>query len=52
MAVVTPIDRPKSVRTRCVIELFDGVFVLSLCPFDISIYIEAFGIGRGENNVI
>ena len=25
MAVVTPTDRPKSVRNRCVIELFSGV---------------------------
>ena len=28
-AVVTPTNRPKSVRNRCVIELFGGVFVLS-----------------------
>ena len=27
VAVVTPIDRPKSVRNRCVIELFCGVVV-------------------------
>ena len=26
MAVVTPTDRPKSVRNRCVIEVFGGVF--------------------------
>ena len=32
VAVVTPTDRPKSVRNRCLIELFCGVFVLSL-PF-------------------
>ena len=25
VAVVTPTDRPKSVRNRCVIELFGGV---------------------------
>ena len=31
--VVTPTDRPKSVRNRRVIELFGGVFVLSLCLF-------------------
>ena len=29
MTVVTPADRPKSVRKRCVIEVFGGVFVLS-----------------------
>ena len=28
--VVTPIYRPKSVRNRCVFELFDCVFVLPL----------------------
>ena len=33
VAVVTPADRPKSVRNRCVIELFVALFVLSLCPF-------------------
>ena len=35
-------DRPKSVRNRCVIEFFDDVFVLSCCPFDISVGIKAF----------
>ena len=34
VAVVTPTDRTKSVRNRCVIELFVALFVLSLCPFD------------------
>ena len=28
MVVVTPTDRPKSVRNRYVIEVFGGVFVL------------------------
>ena len=37
VAVVTPTDRPKTVRNRCVIELFVALFVLSLCPFDISV---------------
>ena len=27
---VTPTDSPKSVRNRCVIEVFDCVFVLSI----------------------
>ena len=40
VAVVTPTDRPKSVRNRCVIELFSGV-VLSLYPFDISVGVGA-----------
>ena len=31
VAVVTPTDRLKSVSNRCVIEVFRGVFVLSLC---------------------
>ena len=31
MAVVTPTDRPKSVRNRGVIGIFDGVIVVLLC---------------------
>ena len=30
MTVVTPTDRPKSVRNCCVIEMFGGIFVLSI----------------------
>ena len=30
MSDVTPSDRPKSARNRCVIEVFGGVFVLSI----------------------
>ena len=30
MAIVTPTDRPKSVRNRCVIEVFGGVCVFTL----------------------
>ena len=33
VAVVTPTDRPKTVRNRCVIELFFALFVLSLLRF-------------------
>ena len=40
MAVVTPTDRPKSVRNRCVIKFVVGVFVLSVGPFDIPVGIE------------
>ena len=47
-AVVTPTDRPKSVRNRCVIELFMALFVLSLCPFDISVGVGAFVIGLSQ----
>ena len=32
-AVVTPNERPKSVRNCLVIEVFGGVFVLSFCFF-------------------
>ena len=31
VAIVTLTDRPKSVCNRCVIEVFDDVFVLSRC---------------------
>ena len=44
-AVVTPTHRPKSVPNRCVIELFVVLFVLSLCPFGISVSVGAFVIG-------
>ena len=47
VAVVTPTDRPKSVRNRCVLKLFCGV-VLSLCPFDISVGVVAFVIGLSQ----
>ena len=45
MAIVVPTDRPKSVHNRRIIECFGGVFVLSFCPFDISVDIRAFAIG-------
>ena len=48
LAVVTPTDRPKSVRNRCVIELFVALFVFSLCPFDISVGLGAFVIGLSQ----
>ena len=48
MAVVTPNDRPKSVRNRCVIELFVVLFVFSLCPFDIYAGVGAFVIGLSQ----
>ena len=48
VAVVTPTDRPKSVRNRCVIELFVASLVLSLCPLDISVGAGAFFIGLSQ----
>ena len=48
MTVVTPSDRPKAVRNRCVIELFGDVFVLSCCPFDISVGTRDFVIGLSQ----
>ena len=48
VALVTPTDRPKSVRNRCLIELFVALFVLSLCPLDISVGVGAFVIGLSQ----
>ena len=45
VVVVTPTDRPKSVRHRCVIKLFGGIFVSSLGLFDISVDTRAFVFG-------
>ena len=42
VAVVTPTDRPKSVRNRCLIGLFCGVVCVVTCPFDISVGVGAF----------
>ena len=33
VAIVTPTDRPKSVRNRSVIELFGGVVCVVILPF-------------------
>ena len=46
VAVITPTDRPKSARNRCVIESFGGVFMLSLCILGISFAIKAPVIRR------
>ena len=49
VAVVTPTDRPKSVRNRCLIELFCGVVCLCChCSFDISVGVGAFVIGLSQ----
>ena len=44
VVVVTPTDRPKSVRNRCVIEVFDGVVVLSRGFIYFSLGVGAFVI--------
>ena len=48
VAVVTPTDRPKSVRNRCEMEVFGGVFVLSRCFSDFSVGVGAFVIGLSQ----
>ena len=48
VTVVTPTDRPKSVRNCCVIEFFVTFLVLSLCPFDIFADEGAFVIGSSQ----
>ena len=42
MAVVTPTDCPKSVRNRCVIEVFFRRFRVVTWFFDFSVGVEAF----------
>ena len=44
MAIVTKTDRPKSVRNRCEIEVFGGVFLLSRCFLDFSVGVRDFVI--------
>ena len=48
VAVVIPTDLPKSVRNRCVTELFCGVVCVVILPFDISAGVGAFVIGLGQ----
>ena len=47
MTVVTPTDRPKSVRNRCVIEVFGDVCVLSF-GFRIFCCCRGFVIGLSQ----
>ena len=44
VAVVNPTDRSKSVRNRCVIEVYCGVCVLSRCFLAFSVNVGAFVI--------
>ena len=48
VTVVTQTDRPKSVRNRCINLIFVELFVLSLCPFDISVSVGAFVLGLSQ----
>ena len=50
MAVVTQTYRSKSIRNRSVMEVFGGVFVLSLCLNRIFVGIGAFVIGPSKIN--
>ena len=46
--IVTPTERPKSVRNRCVIEVFRGVCVLSRCFLGFSLDVGDFVIGLSQ----
>ena len=46
--LVTPTDRPKSVRNRCVIEVFGGVCMCCPLVFEFSVGIGGFVIGLGQ----
>ena len=48
MTVVTPTDRPKSVRNSCVIKVFGGVFMLSCCFLDCSVGVVVFVTGLSQ----
>ena len=48
VALVTHTDRPKSVRNRCVIEIFGGVCVLSRCFLGFSVGVRSFVIELGQ----
>ena len=48
MTAVTPTDRPKSVRNRCVIKVFGGVFMLSRCFLDYSVGVGVFVTGLSQ----
>ena len=48
VTVVTPTDRPKSVRNSCVIKVFGGVFMLSCCFLDCSVGVGVFITGLSQ----
>ena len=48
MTASTPTDRPKSVRNRCVIEVFGGVFYVVTLLFGFFVGVGAFVIGLSQ----
>ena len=48
VTVVTPTDRNKSVRNRCVIEFYGVVYVWSRCFLDLSVTVGAFVKGLSQ----
>ena len=48
MTAVTQTDRPMSIRNRCVIELFCGLFMLLRYFLDFSVGVGAFVIGLSQ----
>ena len=48
MTVVTPTDRPKSVRSRCVIEVFGGVFYVVTMLFGFFVSVGALIKGMSQ----
>ena len=48
VTAVIPTDRPKSVRNRCVIKVFGGVFMLSRCFSDCSVGEGVFVTGLSQ----
>ena len=49
VAVVAPAGHPKSVRNRCVIEVFCGVFCVVMVFFmDFSVVVAAFVLGLNQ----
>ena len=48
VVVVTSTHCPNSVRNRCVIEVFGGIFVLLRCFLDFSVGVRVFVIGLSQ----
>ena len=48
MTAVTQTDRLKSVRNRCVIKVFGGVFILSRCFLNFSVGVGVFVKGLSQ----